>query len=115
MNPILPRHYYIPDVEARSWADSRIYLYGSMDIEGNTWYCSQKYHVFSSDNMEDWVDHGLSFDFERCHSDKGGWLFAPDCIFKDGKYHLLYCGNDSSEGFATSDKPEGPFGEGVPI
>jgi len=68
MNPILPRHYYIPDVEARAWGDGRIYLYGSMDIEANTWYCSQNYHVFSSDNMIDWTDHGLSFDFERSHS-----------------------------------------------
>lgn len=36
-------------------------------------------------------------------------LFAPDGIYKDGKYYLYFCLSDSSEGVAVSDRPEGPF------
>ena len=115
MNPILPKHYYIPDVEARTWSDGRIYLYGSWDVEDNTNYCSKIYHVFSSDDFVNWTDHGQSFDISRAHSRDGQWLYAPDCICKDGTYYLLYCANDGSEGIAESATPAGPFGQGAPI
>ncbi|WP_279220796.1 MULTISPECIES: family 43 glycosylhydrolase [Clostridia] len=36
-------------------------------------------------------------------------LFAPDCIFRNGKYYLYFCMPDDSEGVAVSDSPEGPF------
>lgn len=36
-------------------------------------------------------------------------LFAPDCIYRDGKYYLYFCMSDNSEGVAVSDRPEGPF------
>ncbi len=51
-----------------------------------------------SDNIKE--DHSnLSLDL----------LYAPDGIFKDGKYYLYFCCQDDSEGVAISDKPEGPF------
>lgn len=37
------------------------------------------------------------------------YVFAPDCIEKDGKYYLYFCMTGNSEGVAVSDKPEGPF------
>jgi len=37
------------------------------------------------------------------------YLFAPDCIEKDGKYYLYFCMADNSEGVAVSERPEGPF------
>ncbi len=36
-------------------------------------------------------------------------LYAPDCIFKNGKYYLYFCMNDESEGVAVSESPTGPF------
>ncbi len=36
-------------------------------------------------------------------------LYAPDCIFKNGKYYLYFCMSDESEGVAVSDSPVGPF------
>lgn len=36
-------------------------------------------------------------------------LFAPDCIYRDGKYYLYFCMPDDSEGVAISDSPVGPF------
>lgn len=40
-------------------------------------------------------------------------LFAPDCIYKDGKYYLYFCLSDESEGVAVSDSPTGPFKNAV--
>lgn len=37
------------------------------------------------------------------------YLFAPDCIEKNGRYYLYFCMADNSEGAAVSDSPEGPF------
>ncbi len=37
------------------------------------------------------------------------YLFAPDCIEKDGKYFLYFCMADNSKGVAVAEKPEGPF------
>jgi arabinoxylan arabinofuranohydrolase len=109
MNPILPLQYFIPDVEARQWKDGRIYLYGSRDISGDTTYCSHEYHVFSSADMRQWTDHGVSFRSTDTHSDPTAQLYAPDCIHKAGRYYLSYCSSDGREGIATSDKPYGPF------
>ncbi|MBO0452857.1 family 43 glycosylhydrolase [Candidatus Enterococcus murrayae] len=36
-------------------------------------------------------------------------LFAPDAIYKNGRYYLYFCMSDDSEGVAVSDKPTGPF------
>lgn len=37
------------------------------------------------------------------------FLFAPDAIYRNGKYYLYFCMPDSSEGVAVGDRPEGPF------
>jgi len=115
MNPILPAHICIPDVEAHQWGNSKTYLYGSKDIEGDTTYCSPFQHVFSSVDLLNWVDHGLAFDVKKSHMLEGNHLYAPDCFFKNEKYYLTYCGSDNSEGIAMSDRPEGPFSEGWPV
>jgi hypothetical protein len=115
MNPLLPLQYCIPDVEARQWDDGRMYLYGSWDVNGDTFYCSKQYHVFSSDDFTHWLDHGRSFEVARNHSPGASRLFAPDCICRDGMYYLLYCGSDGSEGIAAAPRPEGPFGDGVAL
>jgi len=109
VNPLLPKQYFVPDVEARQWADGRIYLYGSCDISGDTTYCSEEYHVFSSADMRSWVDHGVSFRSEEGHADPKARLYAPDCEYRNGLYYLTYCGSDHSEGIATSPHPYGPF------
>lgn len=36
-------------------------------------------------------------------------LFAPDCIYNNGKYYLYFCMSDDSEGVAVSNSPQGPF------
>jgi arabinoxylan arabinofuranohydrolase len=118
MNPILPIEHFVPDPEARQWEDGRMYIYGSYDISGDTAYCSFEYRVFSSEDLINWTDHGISFSSNGDESDVP-WskapLYAPDCIYKDGKYYLYFCQADNSEGVATSTTPYGPFTNAVPV
>ncbi len=117
-NPILPLDVFVPDVEARQWADGRIYFYGSYDIGGQMDYCSTLYHVYSSEDLVHWVDHGESFS-SKGPRDQVPWsdanLYAPDCIYKDGRYYLYFCLSDGTEGVAESDKPYGPFSNSMQI
>ena len=111
VNPILPLEHFIPDVEAHVWADGRIYLYGSMDIAGKPSYCSSDHHVFSSDDLIHWVDHGVCFSASQITWADGNCdtLYAPDCAYRNGKYYLYYCIPDGRCGVAVSDSPTGPF------
>ena len=112
MNPLFPREIFIPDGEARWMPDGRLYVYGSMDLPGDPQYCSNRYHVFSTEDMEHWKDHGVSFQAgmrEGAMLKKPVTLGGPDCVYKDGKYYLYYCTSGTGEGVAVSDTPYGPF------
>ena len=116
MNPVLPRNHFVPDGEAHEMPDGRLYVYGSYDVSGAKRYCSDVLHVFSTDDMVHWTDHGVSF----CCSDipwaeDGCSLFAPDCIHRDGKYYLYFCLSNNAEGVAVADQPWGPFTDPQPI
>lgn len=115
-NPILPLEHFIPDVEAHVWDDGRIYLYGSMDISTRDRYCCGEYHVFSSDDMVNWVDHGVCFTIDQVKwAPSDAVLFAPDCAYRNGTYYLYYCIPDGRCGVATSPSPTGPFTDVGPI
>jgi arabinoxylan arabinofuranohydrolase len=118
MNPILPIQHFVPDAEARQWPDGRMYIYGSYDISGRTSYCSWEYHVFSSADLVHWEHHGESFCSSAPNSDvpwSAAPLYAPDCIYKDGRYYLFFCGADRSEGVAESLSPAGRFSNAHPV
>ena len=109
-NPILNNETFIPDVEAHVWADGRIYLYGSFDLQGKLTYCSDIYHVYSSDDMIHWTDHGVAFTLADTEWAKDcGALYAPDCAYRNGRYYLYYCVPDGRCGVAESESPTGPF------
>ncbi len=109
-NPLLPSHIFVPDVEAHAWGDGRIYLYGSMDVQGESGFCSPVHHVYSSQDMIHWVDHGVAFSISDSTWAKDcGVLYAPDCAYRDGWYYLYYCVPDGRCGVAKSQSPTGPF------
>lgn len=61
-NPII-RDQFTADPTARVF-NGKVYLYPSHDIlppEGQRqdWFCMEDYHVFSSENLTDWTDHGV--------------------------------------------------------
>jgi hypothetical protein len=79
----------------------------------------EDYHVFSSDNLVDWTDHGviISQDKVPWANPKAYSLWAPDAIYRNGKYFFYFpapakdttLGRGFSIGVAVSDKPYGPF------
>ena len=118
MNPLLENHHYVPDAEAHVWNDGRLYIYGSYDIRGALSYCSTQYHVFSTDDLVYWTDHGVSLESHQIPwMQPSRPLYAPDCAYRDGKYYLYFCYADpvGREGVAVSEKPYGPFENPVPV
>lgn len=106
-NPICPPGVYIADPTARVAPDGKMYIYGSLD-ESPDHYCSKKYHVLSSPDLQAWTLHRDAFSNDQV-------LYAPDLMRKDGTFYLYYDTPDGSEYVAVGDRPEGPFRDGVRI
>jgi hypothetical protein len=124
-NPII-RDQFSADPSARVF-NGRVYLYPSHDIiarEGQGrpgWFCMNDYHVFSSEDLTGWTDHGVIVSQNKVNwVDSTSYsMWAPDCIEKDGRYYFYFpANNDSisyngrkvfSIGVAVSEMPEGPF------
>jgi len=114
-NPIVS-HMFTADASAHVWDDGRLYVYPSTDVAPARGYQTMDgYHVFSTDDMITWKDHG-----EILHSrdvewgtDKGGLMWAPDCVLKDGTYYYYFPHKNKEMvweiGVATSDKPASDF------
>ena len=50
---------YAADPSAHVWADGRLYVYPSHDIDPpNGCNLMDQYHVYSTDDMVHWIDHG---------------------------------------------------------
>ena len=88
--------------------NGRVYVYPSHDRDSSVTFDMFDYHVFSSENMADWTDHGmaLSLDDVSWASEKA---WAPDCNFYKGKYYFYFPTDRSYIGVAVSDSPTGPF------
>ena len=121
-NPII-RDQFSADPTARVF-NGKIYLFPSHDIPPMSaadfprkdWFCMEDYHVFSSDNLTDWTDHGVIINQKDVPwgNPTGYSMWAPDCIEKDGKYYFFFPnGTKEGRGFGigicTADKPEGPY------
>ncbi len=65
-NPILPLEHHTPDCEAHVMSDGKLYIYGSYDSH-QTVYCSDKYHVVSTPDMENWTIHEVAFRADQAH------------------------------------------------
>ena len=117
-NPFIT-HLYTADPSAHVWSDGRLYVYASHDIDPPRG-CDlmDKYHIFSTDDMVNWVDHGevLSAADVPWGRPEGGFMWAPDCAYRNGKYYYYFPHpsesrwNDSWKiGVAVSDKPASGF------
>lgn len=125
-NPIV-RDQFSADPTGRVF-NNKVYVFPSHDIiapEGKNlrpnWFCMEDYHVFSSENLTDWTDHGMIVSqYSAAWVDSNSYsMWAPDCIERNGKYYFYFPANKKSTGdnrrrgfgigVAIADKPEGPY------
>lgn len=118
-NPLIKDHFNA-DPSALVVGD-RVYVFPSHDIPApwdyprKDWFCMADYHVYSSDNLVDWVDHGMILDQKDVPwgNPIGYSMWAPCCIEKDGKYYFYFPNASKTGGFtvgvAIADHPEGPY------
>ncbi len=112
---------YTADPSAHVWDDGRLYVYASHDLEpafGSDHM--DRYHVFSTDDMTHWIDHGeiLRADQVVWGRSEGGFMWAPDCAYNPNNdtYYFYYphpSGTDWGAtwkiGVATSSEPAANF------
>lgn len=117
-NPFVT-HMYTADPSAHVWKDGRLYVYASHDIAPPRG-CDlmDQYHVFSTDDMVHWKDHGEIVRASQVPwgRPEGGFMWAPDCAYKNETYYFYFphpsdsAWNDSWKiGIATSKHPAKDF------
>jgi hypothetical protein len=110
---------YTADPSAHVWSDGRLYVYPSRDIDPPRG-CDlmDRYHVFSTDDMVTWRDEGeiLRASQVPWGRPQGGFMWAPDCAFKNGTYYFYFPHPSGSNwnstwkiGIATSTHPARGF------
>ncbi len=115
-NPFIT-NMYLADPSAHVWKDGRLYVYPSHDIAPPRG-CDlmDQYHVFSTDDMIHWKDHGeiLRASQVPWGRPEGGFMWAPDCAYKNGTYYFYFPHPSGTEwnktwkiGVATSQEPAG--------
>ncbi len=118
-NPLV-RHIRTADPDCHVWEDGRLWMYTSQDHdpvqskEGGSGYAKMDgYHVFSTCDMDIWIDHGEILHSRDVEWGSEGYMWAPGAAYKDGVYYLYYPHTlkDRSwkSGVATSKYPQGPF------
>lgn len=91
-NPFIT-HLYTVDPSAHVWGDGRLYVYASHDIDPPRG-CDlmDRYHVFSTDDMIHWTDHGEILNSSQVPwgRKEGGFMWAPDCAYRNGNYYFYF-------------------------
>ncbi len=110
---------YTADPSAHVWADGRLYVYPSRDMDPPRG-CDlmDHYHVFSTADMVNWQDEGEILNASQVPwgRKEGGFMWAPDCAYRNGTYYYYFPHpsdtrwNDTWKiGVATSSKPASDF------
>lgn len=112
--------------------EGRMYVYPSHDQDNAAFFDMEDYHVYSSADMKNWIDHGVVLtyldpdwvmktyidDVDNRDNDtfRHPRMWAPDCAYKNSTYYFYYPARDEDNrfriGVATSKSPSGPF---VPV
>lgn len=110
---------FTADPSAHVWEDGRMYIYASRDMDPPRGCdCMDHYHVFSTDDLVNWRDEGeiLWSGDVSWGRPEGGFMWAPDCAYRNGKYYFYYPHPSDSKwddswkiGVAVSDKPGSGF------
>ena len=120
-NPVISNQF-TADPTARVF-NGRLYMFPSHDVpsvvthqDGSPWFSMPDYHVFSSEDLATWTDHGVIVRQEDVPWGKRDAfaMWAPDCVEKNGRYYFYFpdapaSGMGFGIGVATADSPEGPY------
>ncbi|MDM7924929.1 MAG: family 43 glycosylhydrolase [bacterium] len=122
-NPLITDQF-TADPTARVF-QGKVFVYPSHDIpvepgKGRPgWFCMADYHVFSSENLTDWNDHGVIVSQNTVPwADSAAYsMWAPDCVERNGKYFFYFPTPARVKegrfgmgiGVAVADSPSGPF------
>ena len=116
-NPII-KHIFTADPGALVHGDS-VYIYTGHDeqVYNGNGYVMNDWHVFSSNDLENWIDHGAVLEVSEFSWAKGD-AWASQCIERDGKFYWYICAEHrtiagKAIGVAMSDSPTGPFTDPV--
>lgn len=93
--------------------NGRVYLYTSHDddVTEKDFYTMRNYCLYSSEDMVNWTDHGVvatlaNFKWAN-NANNGAW--APQCVERNGKFHLYVPVNGVGLGVYVANSPTGPF------
>ncbi len=121
-NPVV-KHMFTADPTARV-INNKLFVFPSTDVldpnsPAENGFSMPYYHIFSSENLIDWTDHGRQIDQVNVPwGDKDAYaMWAPCCIEKNGKFYYYFPnkpeekskGNFRRVGVATATNPEGPY------
>jgi len=103
-NPMVPYvssadpscHVWSGTVWCYTSKDGNLLEHGRDQYSEWTYEFMEGYHVFSSTDLINWVDHGEIFNSDDCPWGGHGWMWAPAAARKDGKYYLYYPKKDVS-------------------
>jgi oligosaccharide reducing-end xylanase len=101
-----------------------MYVYPSHDRNDAQRYDMNDYHVYSSDDLANWQNHGVALSFDTVKW--ANWrMWAPDCAYKNGTCYFYFptsgkfpghTNTSGVAGIATSKSPADPFKDtGSPI
>ena len=110
-NPIV-NTMYSADPSARVFGDT-LWVYPSHDRDDALSFSMEDYHVYSTTDMEHWHDHGVIFNPLKQTTWAKSQAWAPDCVFRNGRYYLYYPTDKKHIGVAVSDTPYGPFADPI--
>ncbi len=105
-NPIISQRY-TADPTGLAY-NGRLYIWTSHDLDGQQRYWMNDISCFSTDDMQNWTDHGEVFKAP----DDIPWVtqaWAPSVVEKEGKFYLYTGDGNRSVNVSVSDSPTGPF------
>lgn len=109
-NPFIT-HMYTADPSAHVF-NGRLYVYPSHDRDSSVTFDMMDYHVFSTEDMVSWKDHGMVLSLDDV-SWATAHAWAPDCNYYNGKYWFYFPTDRSCIGVAVGDSPAGPFSDAL--
>lgn len=102
---------YTADPSAHVY-EGKVYVYPSHDQDNPNGFNMVDYYVYSSSDLVKWTDHGKVLDVKDVSWAKE-YMWAPDCVFKDGTYYFYFPARSKDGkfyiGVATGTSPGGPF------